>query len=143
QKEQLAHIGAPYDCLYLSEIETGTARDYKVYLISAVNLDEAEKEAIEGLKKDGVTIIWYGIPGIYGEDGSLSAENISEITGIDLALTTETISYNVRIADTVGENSVAAGSEGVLYGDYTLTATAGSSVTPMAYGNDPDAEVLG
>lgn len=143
QKEQLAHIGAPYDCLYLSEIEAGTARDYKVYLISAVNLDEAEKEALEGLKKDGVTIIWYGIPGIYGEDGSLSAENISEITGIDLALTTETISYNVRIADTVGENSVAAGSEGVLYGDYTLTATAGSSVTPMAYGNDPDAEVLG
>ena len=140
QKEQLAHIGAPYDSLYLSDLENGSARSYKVYLISAVNIDAAEKAAIDALKKDGVTILWYGIPGVYAEDGTVSADRISEITGIDLALTNESLNYNVRIVEDPAADSVAAGVGGLLYGDYDLGAR---NVTPMAYSVDDDAAVLG
>lgn len=137
QKEELAHVGAPHDMLYLSDLEKGIAKDYDVYLINAVNLDEEEVAALDKIKKDGVTIIWVGIPGIYAQDGSLSAERISSITGINVAITTDPLPYSVR---TEGEHALLNGFSSEIYGNRTIVD---GTVTPVAYITDTEATVLG
>ena len=139
QKEELAHIGAPYDQLYLCDLEAGTAKDYKVYVISATDLDESEMAALESIKKPGVTILWYGLPGVYAADGTFSADGISAVTGIEVALTYEALTYNVTLGSDLA-GTLAEGAEGMLYGDFDLAAR---NASPMAYVTDEEATALG
>lgn len=137
QQEELAHVGKPYDMIYLSDLEAGTAKEYDVYLINAVDIDETEAAALERIKKNGVTIVWYGIPGIYAADGSESAERISEIVGMDIALTNEALNYSVVVE---GEDPLTAGAENCWYGKREANK---GTVTPTAYVTDKDAAALG
>ena len=135
QKESLGHIGTSYDMLYLSDIEDGFAREYDVYLILATNVTDKQKAAINKyLKKDGKTIIWIGVPGIYGADGSMSVENVSALTDITLAVA-PTSNYGIRI---IGNETYTKGLDGKLYGWIDST-----KVDPMFYVNDKSAETLG
>lgn len=135
QKESLGHIGTSYDLLYLSDVEDGIDRDYDVYLILATNVMKKQQEAINKyLKKDGKTIIWVGMPGIYGEDGTMSAENISALVDITLARA-PTSNYGIQI---VGNDSITKGLDGQLYGRIDST-----KVNPMFYVTDKEVEILG
>lgn len=135
QKESLGHIGTSYDMLYLSDIEDGFARDYDVYLILATNVTDKQKEAIgKYLKKNGKTIIWVGVPGIYGSDGTMSVDYVSALTDITLAKAPSSY-YGIKI---VGNDAYTKGLDGKLYGRINST-----KVDPMLYVNDKSAETLG
>ena len=135
QKESLGHIGTSHDMLYLSDVEDGFDRDYDVYLILATNVSQKQQAAINKyLKKDGKTIIWVGAPGIYGADGTMSADYVSALTDITLARAPAS-SYGIRI---IGNESFTKGLDGLLYGRIGST-----KVDPMFYVTDKAAEVLG
>ena len=135
QKESLGHIGTSYDMLYLSDIEDGFAREYDVYLILATNVTEKQKAAIgKYLKKDGKTIIWVGVPGIYGADGSMSVDYVSALTDITLAKAPSS-NYGIKI---IGNETYTKGLDGKLYGRINST-----KVDPMLYVTDKSAETLG
>lgn len=135
QKESLGHIGTSHDMLYLSDVEDGFDRDYDVYLILATNVSQKQQAAINKyLKKDGKTIIWVGAPGIYGADGTMSADYVSALTDITLARAPAS-SYGIRI---IGNESFTKGLDGLLYGRIGST-----KVDPMFYVADKAAEVLG
>ncbi len=135
QKESLAHIGAPYDMLYLSDVEDGLDRDYDVYLIVAMNVTAAQREGInKHLKKNGKTIIWVGAPGIYGEDGSMTAENVSALTGINLKFAPVS-NYGITMVET---ETFTKGLGGKVFGNL-----GSSKVKPMLYVEDDGAEQLG
>lgn len=135
QKESLAHIGASFDMLFTSGLMAGTARDYDVYLIVAANLDKEEIAAINKyVKKKGKTVIWVGFPGIYGEDGEMTAANVSAVTGIDLAFA-KGAAYGVTVKE---GDALTAGLDGLVYGKPLST-----QVDPMLCVNDWDAVPLG
>lgn len=136
QKESLAHIGAQFDLLYTSSFANGFMRDYDVYLIVAANLTEQEIAGInEKVKKDGKTVIWIGFPGIYGKDGSMSAENVSSVTDITLKFAPSGSSYGVKIT---ADDGFAQGINGYTYGKPSSV-----KVNPMLFVNDPEAASLG
>ena len=133
--ESLAHIGAPHDMILTSDIVDGLDRDYDVFIILAINLTEEEIAAIDKyVCVGGKTVIWVGFPGIYGEDGSMSAENVSRLTGFNLAVA-KSATYAVTMN---GKSAMTQGLDGKVYGKITSSA-----VSPMLYVNDEDAEVLG
>lgn len=135
QKENLGHIGTSYDMLLTSDIIDGIDRDYDVFLILATHLSEQEISGIEKyVKVGGKTVIWVGVPGIYGEDGDMSAENVSRLTGIDL-----TVAASANYAVTIkGNRTFTKGLDGKVYGKLTSGA-----VSPMLYVTDEEAETLG
>lgn len=76
-------LGAPFD-VYLAEDLTHPElrQDYKLYVMMNVfHLTEAQRAAVEGLKRDGHTILWFYAPDYVGRDG-LSAARIAAITGM-------------------------------------------------------------
>ena len=86
QKESLAKVGVPYDMYYLSDLEGGLDKKYDIYIIEAFGIDKDTRLDIElYLQRDGVTIIWVGLPGIYGEDGAVDPASVSELVGMDIA----------------------------------------------------------
>lgn len=136
QKESLAHIGTSYDMLYLSDFKKGLHKEYSVYLIVATNVDEETQAAIKAQAcKAGKTVIWVGAPGIYGEDGSMSAEYVSDLVGINLAFAPEGTSYAIKVN---GDNGLIAGLNGYIYGKASST-----HVRPTLYSIDENATVLG
>ncbi len=135
QKESLAHIGAPHDMILTSDIVDGLDRDYDVFIILAINLTKEEIAAIDKyVCVGGKTVIWVGFPGIYGEDGSMSAENVSRLTGFNLAVA-KSATYAITMN---GKSAMTQGLDGKVYGKITSSA-----VSPMLYVNDEDAETLG
>ena len=137
QKESLAKVGVPYDMYYLSDLEGGLDKKYDIYIIEAFGIDKDTRLDIElYLERDGVTIIWVGLPGIYGEDGAVDPASVSELVGMDISLTSSAV-YSV----TIGNDSHYAteGMQGFVYGN---PASVGR-VSPIGYVTDPDAVALG
>jgi len=135
QKESLGHIGTSYDMLLTSDVVDGLDRDYDVYIVLAANLSEAEKQGINKyIKKNGKTVIWVGFPGIYGEDGEMTAKNVSALTDIELSML-KTSTYGVSIVE---NGSMTKGLDGLVYGRITSSA-----VSPMLCVTDEEAETLG
>ena len=137
QKESLAKTGVPYDMYYLSDIAGGLKKQYDIYIIEATNIDADTRLDIElYLERDGATIIWSGLTGIYGSDGRISESAMEEVVGMDISFTSEG-RYCVTIEDN-GHYSTA-GLDGFVYGN----AASSGRVTPMAYVTDQSATVLG
>lgn len=136
QKESLGHLGAPYDMLYLSDVKDGLEKEYDVYLIAAFSLNEQERAAInKHLKKSGKTIIWVGATGIYGDDGSMTAENVSSVIDMNVAFAPKGTPYGIGIVENA---TLTKGLNGDVYGKPLSTA-----VDPLFHVTDAKAEKLG
>lgn len=136
QKESLGHLGASYDMLYLSDVKDGLEKEYDVYLVVAFSLNKQEREAIsKHLKKSGKTIIWVGATGIYGDDGSMTAENVSKVIDMDVTFAPKGTPYGIKI---IGNAAFSMGLDGEVYGKPLSTA-----VDPLFCVTDANAEKLG
>lgn len=128
---EMTMCGAPFDLYRLEDIPELVRQDrlkqYRFAVISAAHrIDSGIRRGIEeDLKKDGRGILWLFAPGIMQEDG-LSAEAVSEVTGIRLSevppmsFLTETRLENRRITYGLAQN-----------------------LSPRLASNDPEAEILG
>lgn len=135
QKESLGHIGTSYDMLFMSDIKDGLDRDYDVFLIVAADVDKEERAALDKyVKKDGKTVIWVGFPGIYGDDGTMSVENVSALVGMKLGYAKNT-TYGITI---VGNDGYTKGLDGKVFGKIGA-----GRVDPVLYVKDNNVEVLG
>ncbi len=137
QRQELAKIGTAYDMYLMSDLEKGLVADYKVYmLISPVEMDEAERQAVETyLKKDGKTIIWQYISGA-SDGNTFTAENMSDAIGIDINLVSDTRKLQAQFSNE--DHAIIAGAEGSYYG-----RTSGKNVvSPIAVVADESATVL-
>lgn len=138
QRYELGRIGVTADSYYMSDLEKGLVSDeHKVYIMfSPIEMDAERREAVEKyLKKDDKVIVWQYLCG--ASDGeTLSAENMSEVIGMDVELdnTVRALSATVTNAN----HWLTEGLEGKFLG-----ATSGTKVvSPTAVVTDSKAEVL-
>lgn len=138
QRHELAKIGLSCDMYHLSDLKKGLVDEHKVYImIGCTEIDSDEEEAInKHLKKDDNIVIWNYSAG-YSDGKTISAENMSEIIGM-----------NVRLDNTPRDPSgyftndshwLINGIEGKFFG-YTESYAA---VDPMPIVTDKSATVLG
>lgn len=138
QKEDLAVIGAGYDTYLASEFKKGLEKDYKVYIFVGNRYDSQTRDAInKTCKKDGTALLWIGTPGIYGDDGSMSAENISSLIDMNVTLSGEYL-YTAVSIDSEGDDPLLKDAKGITYGKPEI-----KEVDPVAYVNDSSATTLG
>ncbi len=97
---QLGFIGAPWEPYLLTDIGNPELRDFKVYLfLNTFHVSPEQKELIhEKLKRNNATAIWVYAPG-YIRNEKLSAEAISELTGIKIAEDMSEGELRVEITD--------------------------------------------
>ena len=82
---ELAAMGAGFDRFLIEDLVEGLIPDhYRVYIFpDALDLNPAERAAIELLKRDGKTLVWYWAPG-YVDEQDLSIASMDQLTGFDL-----------------------------------------------------------
>ena len=150
-------VGAPIDRYLHNDMSYDEMPDYKLYIFAnTLYLSDAEREQIKKkLQKNGATAIFLYASGVVNPDRSpmLSAENISDLTGITVEQTDGIFFAKYRIT---GENELTRElPDDEIYGDYKYTMVYNSSsyfgkrreLTPVLYplfaANDPDAQTLG
>jgi len=93
---------------------------------------DADRRAIEGLKRDGHVLVFLGAPGVY-RDGQLDARGMLDLTGIRLGLSREPAALQVTLQS--GQPQIE-GLAGQTYGPAHRTL-------PICYADDPSATVWG
>ncbi len=113
---QLSLIGTPWEPYLLTDIGNPELRDFKVYLfLNTFHVSPEQKEQIhEKLKRNNATAIWVYAPG-YIRDEKLSADAMSELTGIDMAADMSAGELRVEISDYTHAYTHAL-PEGFVYG---------------------------
>jgi len=132
QLEEMAACGAPCDLFRLEDLPllaaSGRLPQYRLAVVTnAYAIGDALRKTIdETLKKDGRTVLWLAFPGIVRE-GKLSAEAVSDLTGIRL---TAVHTRNSLLTETW------PGGRRTVYG-------LGRNIAPHLVSADPEAETLG
>lgn len=137
QRYELTRIGVPMDYYSMTDLEEGLVPDHKVYImLSPVEIDASEEGAINKyLKNKDKVVLWQYICG--ASDGkTFTAQNMSEIIGIDVTLDTEPSALGAVISNK--EHWLTEGLEGTFYG----SSHSRNEVTPTAVITDNKAEVL-
>lgn len=107
--EHLPRLGAPYDVFMTSDMNRlasgGLLGRYRLFIfLNTPFLDAQQRMTIrEAITCNGHTVLWIGCPGYISEDG-LSVDNVSELTGIDIA--EEGFGGKVRLAITDFEDHI-------------------------------------
>ncbi|MBN1490022.1 MAG: hypothetical protein JXA69_08905, partial [Phycisphaerae bacterium] len=82
QMAELCRSGAPFDWIHIDDLAEERLRPYRVYIfLDAFYLTPLQQAAIERLKTDGRTLLWFYAPGFVGEDG-LSLDRMQAVTGM-------------------------------------------------------------
>ncbi|NLY01274.1 MAG: hypothetical protein GXY83_34725 [Rhodopirellula sp.] len=85
QRAALNTSGVPYDRYITDDLTHPDMGDYKIYVfLNAYRLTDAHVAAIDGLKRDGKTLVFMYAPGYVADDG-LSIERTSRLVGMRLA----------------------------------------------------------
>ena len=81
---ELHRIGAPFDCYLMGDLDNPDLRkDYKLYVfLNPFSMSPAERRAVETVKRDGKTLLWFYAPGYVDDQRGLSPAHIGEISGI-------------------------------------------------------------
>lgn len=75
--------GAPFDWFLMEDLVEGRIPPHKVYIfLDAFYMTPERKAAVDTLKADDRTLIWFYAPGYVTPEG-LSLETMAEVTGID------------------------------------------------------------
>ncbi len=86
--DRLPHLGAPVDTIRLKDLaDPRVAERYRVLvMLNPFALDSADRRAIDALKGDGRTIVWFYAPGYVDPEHGLSVDGVSRATGLKVAL---------------------------------------------------------
>lgn len=97
QRDGLHRIGAPFDVVFLDELEH--RRPYRLYLfLNTFRVTAAQRAVVERtVKRDRRMAVWVYAPGFV--DASLSDENMQRLTGIRLAHDPQAAPVKLRIAE--------------------------------------------
>lgn len=81
---ELSTIGAPYDVFRLEDADNPAVQErYKLYIfLNAFAMTAKDLRAVESLKRDGKTLLWFYAPGFVRPGEGLSAAGIEQITGL-------------------------------------------------------------
>ncbi len=136
QRKSLNTMGAGYDTYSMSDLVDGKVPEHKVYImLSPIEVTKEESAAIDKyIKKNNHTVVWVYACG-YSDGVTLSTDNISVLTGINVKEISLSSIINVRISD--GGNPLTKGLNGIMYGNST------QGVNPLLYVVDASAEKLG
>jgi hypothetical protein len=131
QLPALARIGAPVGHYLVSDVPR--IADRKVFLfMTSFAPTEADRKAIEALKRDGHVLVFMYAPGLY-RNGKVDEAGMNDLTGIRLRASMGPGAFKVTLR---GGNPLTEGLEGVTYGvDHRSF--------PVVYADDPAATVLG
>lgn len=82
---EMAKLGAPYDLILKSDLSNPkTRKDYKLYLLmNPFYLNDAERNTLNQLKRDGKTLVWFYAPG-YVSDSGLDVAGVRAMTGLNI-----------------------------------------------------------
>lgn len=82
QIAELCRSGAPFDWYHIQDLAEKSLRPYRVYVfLDCFYLTALQRKAIERLKSDGRTLLWFYAPGFVTEN-SLSREALESLTGL-------------------------------------------------------------
>ncbi len=137
---ELNRLGAPYD-IYLADDLTRIgekAGQYKLHIfLNAFSLKEKERAAIEQLKRNHTTLMWFYAPGWMDEYGRTGAERMRQLTGIQI----ETLTEERGPLSTTLEQSGKTFHAETYGGDGAKVHPA--AISPLFAVNDPTATVIG
>ena len=133
QRDQFHRLGAPFDCVFLNDLEK--LRPYKLYVfLNTFRLDAKQRAAIDAVvKKDGKTAVWVYAPGFVGD--SLSDEGVSSVTGIRVAHSMESTPVKITITD-VNDDVTKGLTQNAGWGDK-------AGFSPVFFCEDGSAKTLG
>jgi len=95
QLPALHRIGAPVGHYLISDVPQ--IADRKVFLImTSFAPTEADRQAIDALKRDGHVLVFCYVPGLY-RDGQIDEAAMREFTGIDLRISREATALRVTL----------------------------------------------
>lgn len=134
QIQFLGKIGAPFDYVYLNDLDKAPL--YKMYIfLNSFHVTAEQKASVERLRTRGArTLLWLYGAGFAGNN-DLSPENSSELTGINITMEEKSGPLYVKV-NKQGSAFLPSVEEGLLYGTDNI-------VGPLLYADDPDADVLG
>ncbi|MDD4869671.1 MAG: beta-galactosidase [Kiritimatiellae bacterium] len=133
QRKELHRLGAPFDFVFLSDLES--LRPYKMYIfLNTFKLDQTQRGMIDKtVKKDGKVVVWVYASGFV--DGTLSDEGITQTTGIKVTYTNDHRAVKIKITDKDDDLTKGA-PEDTRWGS-------GDKLAPIFYCTDKSAKVLG
>lgn len=108
---ELHRIGAPFDCYMMNDLAHPDLRkDYKLYIfLNPFFMSEVERRAVDSLKRDGKTLLWFYAPGYIDDERGLDPVHIGEVTGITVTKRGDT--ELMRCAVTPTDHPITAGFE--------------------------------
>lgn len=138
----LGRIGAPYDIYALDDV--AKTRPYKMYvMLNAFHLSDAQRQAIERIKRGNALVLWIYAPGFSG-DGGLSVDAMSKLIGIRMRMLDKEGILETRIVN--AQDPMTLGLAGKTLG---VTCFPGTSkeyhekTGPLFSVDDPEARTLG
>ncbi len=131
QLPALHRLGAPVGHYLVSDLAKLGDRKLFFFPTSFAPTD-ADRRAIDGLKRDGHVLVFLGAPGLY-RDGQLDERGMLDLTGIRLGLSREPAALQVTLQ--AGQPQIE-GLAGQTYGPEHRTL-------PICYPDDPSATVWG
>ncbi len=147
--ESMGKLGAPYDIYCLDDLADPQVRDgYRLYVfLNAFFLRAEDRAAIEALKSNGRTLLFFYAPGYVSREDGLTVEGISDLVGMKVVKRAER--EWMEYATVASDHPVLAGIEPgtsvkiVAFG-YDLSV----KLHPPEFGpvfaiDDPEATVLG
>jgi hypothetical protein len=131
QLPALHRIGAPVGHYLTSDLPAIGNR--KLFLIpTSFAPSQADRAAIDALKRDGHVLVFLYVPGLYRE-GQIMESAMTDLTGIELKLSREPARLRVTLQ---GGHALTEGLDGATYG-------VDHETLPIAYADDEEAATLG
>lgn len=96
----VARIGAPHDAVLLSDVLSGRARDYKLYLFpNTFHLSTKQRAQLKSvLRRDGKVALWQYAAG-FADDDCLSVDLCEDLTGVRLRMTARQWGVNLLVSN--------------------------------------------
>jgi len=137
--EGIKSSGVPYDLYLLSDFSAEVVKKYKfIVMLHSFYLDKARRQQIINIcQQQKKQVLWLHAPGYVEKGGTLSPENISELTGIKI---TETPEMRNDLQIDVKNKHFTAHKIALSKNPYTGKPI---DVGPVFSVNDPSAEVIG
>ena len=137
-------LGAPYDTILSGDLYRPNLPDYRLYVfLNPSYFTDAERTAINGLKRDGKVLAWFYAPG-YVTDSGLDLKAAKAVSGIALAIDPKasgipTLAYEADspLARGLAGKTLATSTWGGL--DYLSPA----AISPVFYADDPEVRPAG
>lgn len=141
---ELQLIGAPYDVYLTSDLNNPKLKkDYKLYIfLNSFYLSPSERTAIEQLKNNNKTLMWFYAPGYIDDAKGLSLQSMKDVTGIDIAIKPGREVPQLKINKTrhpLNGRTYAAPT----YSDQHWSRMHPGEIAPLFYVNDPKVDKLG